>query len=310
LELSGVITKSTGSWHFVKTEMHGIVPCKAAGKLRIKGIKATNPVTVGDQVFFDFKENENNGFITQIVPRENYIIRKSIKLSKQHHLIAANIDQSVLVVCTKMPETPLEFIDRFLLSAEAYFIPSILVFNKTDLLTKEDDKLFRKNVIHIYESIGYSCIEVSAKTGYQMDRLKELLENKRSLISGNSGVGKSSLINAIDENLDLKTGEISDVHETGKHITTYSEMYNLAFGGEIIDTPGIRGFGIIDIDKNEVGLYFKEIFHTSKNCKYTNCTHIHEPGCAVIEAAEAGKISFSRYKSYVNIFYDDNEKYR
>lgn len=303
----GIIIKSTGSWHTVKDD--GLkIQCKIKGNYRQKDIKTTNPVTVGDVVDYIAEENAS-GWITKVHPRKNYIIRKSINLSKEAHLLAANIDQAFLIASLKLPVTPLEFIDRFLVTAEAYHIKSILVFNKFDLYDEEVLKKL-KETIAIYSDIGYECIETSVVTNYNVENIKERMTGKISLIAGNSGVGKSSLINTIEPGLDLKVSEISHYHKLGKHSTTFSEMFELSNGGFIIDTPGIRGFGIIDFEKSEIGLFFPEIFRKSKSCQYYNCTHTHEPNCKVKEAAEKGEIAYSRYRSYLNIFYDENEKYR
>lgn len=303
----GIIIKSTGSWHTVKDD--GLkIQCKIKGNYRQKDIKTTNPVTVGDVVDYIAEENAS-GWITKVHPRKNYIIRKSINLSKEAHLLAANIDQAFLIASLKLPVTPLEFIDRFLVTAEAYHIKSILVFNKFDLYDEEVLKKL-KETIAIYSDIGYECIETSVVTNYNVENIKERMTGKISLLAGNSGVGKSSLINTIEPGLDLKVSEISHYHKLGKHSTTFSEMFELSNGGFIIDTPGIRGFGIIDFEKSEIGLFFPEIFRKSKSCQYYNCTHTHEPNCKVKEAAEKGEIAYSRYRSYLNIFYDENEKYR
>lgn len=285
-----------------------IVDCTIRGKLRLKGVKTTNPVTVGDFVQVELND-KNSGVITAVNDRKNYIIRKSTNLSRESHIIAANLDQAVLVVTIEFPETQLGFIDRYLVTAEAYSIPAVLVFNKVDLLNDAGiDKL--NQYISIYEPIGYKCLIVSAQTGYNMSLFRELIQGKTSLISGNSGVGKSTLVNTVEPNLNLRTNDISTAHLTGKHTTTFSEIFELSFGGYIIDTPGIKGFGLIDIEKNELYHYFPEIFKLSSDCKYYNCTHIHEPGCAVIEAAKNGEISPSRYLNYLSIYEDDNEKYR
>lgn len=305
---TGIILKTTGSHYRVKVSNGDIVDCTIRGKLRLKGVKTTNPVTVGDFVQVELSD-KNSGVITAVNDRKNYIIRKSTNLSRESHIIAANLDQAVLVVTIEFPETQLGFIDRYLVTTEAYSIPAILVFNKVDLLNDAAiDKL--NQYISIYEPIGYRCLIVSAQTGYNMNLFKELIQNKTSLISGNSGVGKSTLVNTVEPDLKLKTNIISSAHLTGKHTTTFSEMFELSFGGYIIDTPGIKGFGLIDIEKEELYHYFPEIFKLSPSCKYYNCTHIHEPGCAVIDAAKNGNISLSRYLNYLSIYSDENEKYR
>jgi ribosome biogenesis GTPase len=305
---TGLVLKTTGSHYRVKMPNGEIVDCTIRGKLRLKGVKTTNPVTVGDFVQVELND-KNSGVITAVNDRKNYIIRKSTNLSRESHIIAANLDQAVLVVTIEFPETQLGFIDRYLVTAEAYSIPAVLVFNKVDLLNDAGiDKL--NQYISIYEPIGYKCLIVSAQTGYNMSLFRELIQGKTSLISGNSGVGKSTLVNTVEPNLNLRTNDISTAHLTGKHTTTFSEIFELSFGGYIIDTPGIKGFGLIDIEKNELYHYFPEIFKLSSDCKYYNCTHIHEPGCAVIEAAKNGEISPSRYLNYLSIYEDDNEKYR
>ena len=305
---TGLVLKTTGSHYRVKMPNGDIVDCTIRGKLRLKGVKTTNPVTVGDFVQVELNA-KNSGVITAVNDRKNYIIRKSTNLSRESHIIAANLDQAVLVVTIEFPETQLGFIDRYLVTAEAYSIPAVIVFNKVDLLNDAGiDKL--NQYISIYESIGYKCLIVSAQTGYNMNLFRELIKGKTSLISGNSGVGKSTLVNTVEPNLNLRTNNISSAHLTGKHTTTFSEIFELSFGGYIIDTPGIKGFGLIDIEKNELYHFFPEIFKLSSECKYYNCTHIHEPGCAVVEAAKNGEISPSRYLNYLSIYEDDNEKYR
>ncbi len=301
----GLIIKTTGSWYSVLYEDE-IVPCRIKGKFRIKGIRTSTPVTVGDRVNFDFIKEDNTGLIHSIEKRKNYIVRKATRFHHEAHLIAANIDQAYLMVTLKDPETPLEFIDRFLLSAEMYFIPAVIILNKTDLLSKEEIDEF----IHIYNLAGYSVHQMSVEEGTGIDVVRENMKGKLTLISGNSGVGKSSLINSINPDLDLKVGEISDYHKAGKHTTTFSEIFKITKESLVIDTPGIKSFGVLELEKNEIGLFFKEIFHESKNCKFTNCTHIHEPGCAVVESVKMGNIAYSRYKSYVNIFTDEGEKHR
>ncbi len=306
----GLVIKSTGSWYRVKTGDGLVIECKIRGKFRSKEIKTTNPLAVGDIVAFESDPKTNVGIITAIEPRKNYIIRKSINLSKQAHILAANVDQALLMVTLVKPKTFPEFINRFLVSAEAYSIPSKLIFNKTDLYNNANQgEMIR--LMDIYRNIGYECFAVSAKTKEGIDVICKLLENKISLIAGHSGVGKSTLINEIEPGLDLKTKEISDYHESGQHTTTYPEMHALHNGGYIVDTPGIKGFGVIDMDKDEISHYFPEIFAASDQCQYYNCTHSHEPGCAVKKAVETGKISLMRYRSYLNLLQgDDDEKYR
>lgn len=305
---TGMIIKTTGNLHTVRSSS-GIINCKIKGNYRLMDLKTTNPVAVGDIVDF-YSDNEGNiGLITKIHERKNYIIRRSINLSKEAHLIAANIDQAFLIASLSMPETPLEFIDRFLISAEAYHIVTKLIFNKLDIYN-EVKLEYLNNIKRIYADAGYECIETSAIDGTNIDSLMQLMKDKINLFAGNSGVGKSTLINCIDPNLKLKVDIISDYHRTGKHTTTFSEMFELDFGGYIIDSPGIKGFGIIDFNKQEVGLFFPEIFKASKDCQFYNCTHTHEPNCAVKNAVEEGSIARSRYRSYVNILHDGNSKYR
>lgn len=303
----GIVIKTTGSWHTVK-DGDKIIPCKIRGRFREKELTITNPVAVGDRVRYE-TDRDGAGLIIHIEPRKNYIIRRSSNLSKEAHILAANLDQAFLMITLAMPETPLEFADRFLLAAEAYHIPVILLINKTDLLSGESLS-FLHSVTETYRSAAYACMEISVKTGKGMEAVVDSMKDKTSLLAGNSGVGKSTLINRICPEANLKTLEISASHKTGKHATTYAEMITLPNGGNIIDTPGIRGFGIIELAKNEIGLYFTDIFRVSQDCSFYNCTHIHEPGCAVIKAVEDGILAPSRYQSYVNIFLDRNEKYR
>lgn len=307
---SGIVIKSTGSWYKVKPDNGQSIDCKIRGKFRLKGIKTTNPVAVGDIVDYTIDNKTGQGIITNIHQRRNYIIRKSINLSKQAHIIAANIDKAILVVTLANPKTYTIFIDRFLMSAEAYRINSVIVFNKTDLYNNElIDEM--DALINLYQNIGYQCLSVSAKTGLGINQLKDILKDKTCVISGHSGVGKSTLVNTIEPGLNLKTLEISTYHEAGKHTTTFPEMHELTFGGYIIDTPGIKGFGVIDMEKNEISHFFPEMFNVLKNCRFYNCTHNHEPDCAVKKAVELGQISQSRYTSYLNILNnDDDDKYR
>ena len=307
--MHGLIIRNTGSWYTVKTDDGRIVECKVKGNFRLKGIRSTSPVAVGDYV--DIIMNaEGTALISAIDDRKNYIIRKASNLSKQSQIIAANLDQALLIITIKQPETSTTFIDRFLAGAEAYRVPVALVFNKTDLLN-DDERRYQQQMVTLYETIGYPCIEISAETGMGIDQLQTLLKQKVTLVSGNSGVGKSTLINAIIPHAEQRTAEISNAHGTGMHTTTFSEMIELAEGGYLIDTPGIKGFGTFDIEREELTSYFKEIFEFSKDCKFNNCTHTHEPGCAVLQAVENHYISVSRYQSYLNMLEDkDDSKYR
>ena len=307
--MKGLVIKNTGSWYSVKTDTGKVVECKIKGNFRLKGIRSTNPVAVGDNVEIALN-SEGTAFITHIEERRNYIIRKSQNLSKQSHILAANVDQAFLIVTVNYPQTSTTFIDRFLASAEAYSVPVVLVFNKRDILS-DDERHYQQSMIHLYETIGYECREVSATTGEGVDGLHALLKGKITLLSGNSGVGKSTLINKILPEANLRTAEISDAHNTGMHTTTFSEMLELPEGGYIIDTPGIKGFGTFNMDPEELTSYFPEIFHFSKGCKFSNCTHTHEPGCAVLKAIDDHYIAQSRYQSYLNMLEDkDENKYR
>lgn len=307
--MRGLVIKNTGSWYSVKTDEGRTVECKIKGNFRLKGIRSTNPVAVGDHVEIICNQ-EGTAFITDIEDRRNYIIRKSPNLSKQSHIIAANVDQAFLVVTVNYPETSTTFIDRFLASAEAYRVPVSLVFNKSDLLS-DDELKYQKMIVTLYETIGYSCFEVSALDSNTLDCLKPLLKDKVTLFSGNSGVGKSTLLNHIIPGLNLRTAQISEAHNTGMHTTTFSEMLPLSYGGWVIDTPGIKGFGTFDMEPEEICGYFKEIFKFSKGCRFNNCTHTHEPGCAVRKAVEEHYISESRYNSYLSMLKDKEEgKYR
>jgi len=307
--MTGVVTKSTGSWYIIRTDSNTFVNCRIRGKFRIKGIKSTNPVTVGDIVDYKLEENSKNGIIMKIHDRKNYIIRKSVNLSKQTHIIAANIDQVFLLVTLKEPQTFTSFIDRFLATAEAYSIPAILIFNKIDIYN--DDELEEKDILQsVYQKIGYKCLDVSAQENINIDALKKLMKDKVSMFSGHSGVGKSTLINLIAPDLNLKTTEISLQHKQGQHTTTFAEMFSLPFGGTIIDTPGIKGFGVVDFSKDEIGDYFPEIFKLKQLCKFNNCLHTNEPNCAVKEAVEKEKIAFSRYRSYLQLLAGEDENYR
>lgn len=307
--MQGLVIKNTGSWYTVKTVEGSVVECKIKGNFRLKGIRSTNPVAVGDHVEIELN-SQNTAFITAIGDRKNYIIRKSQNLSKQSHIIAANVDQAFLVVTVERPQTSTTFIDRFLATAEAYSVPVVLVFNKTDLL---DDSLMRyqRMMTDLYETVGYKCVAVSAETGEGMDELMEMLRDRITLLSGHSGVGKSTIINRLLPGVNMRTAEISDAHNTGMHTTTFSEMLPLPGGGYIIDTPGIKGFGTFDMEPEELTSYFKEIFRFSKDCRFSNCTHTHEPGCAVLKAVEDHYIAASRYQSYLSMLEDkDGNKYR
>lgn len=308
--MKGLIIRNTGSWYVAHTEEGKDVNCKVKGNFRLKGIRTTNPVAVGDRVEISINP-DGNAFITAIEPRENYIIRRASNLSKESHIIAANIDRAFLVVTLFHPVTSTTFIDRFLATAEAYRVPVTIVINKIDLLDQDDEKEYLEAVTYLYRSIGYDVMEVSAANGDGVDELRGKLSGKVSLFSGNSGVGKSTLINALMPGLELRTAEISDNHDTGMHTTTFSEMFPLPEGGWIIDTPGVKGFGTIDFEKNEIAHFFPEIFEKSHDCRYNNCTHTHEPGCAVLDALENNLIAQSRYNSYLSILDDTNpDKYR
>lgn len=307
--MKGLVIKNTGSWYTVKTDDGKIVESKIKGNFRLKGIRSTNPVAVGDRVGI-IRNQEGTAFIDSIEERRNYIIRKSQNLSKQSHIIAANVDQAFLIVTIDHPQTSTTFIDRFLASAEAYSVPVILVFNKSDLLDS-DEKRYQEMMMTLYDTVGYKCVAVSAEKGDGVDELLPLLEGKTTVLSGNSGVGKSTLINRILPEVNLRTAEISDSHNTGMHTTTFSEMLELPEGGYIIDTPGIKGFGTFNMEPEEITSYFKEIFRFSKDCRFGNCTHTHEPGCAVLKALENHFIAPSRYQSYLSMLDDkDENKYR
>jgi len=317
--LKGLVIKNTGSWYTVLTDDGQLLDCKVKGNFRIKGIRSTNPVAVGDHVTV----GEGN-WITEIDDRRNYIIRKSINLSKQSHILAANVDQALLIVTVSKPETSTTFIDRFLASAEAYRVPVILIFNKVDVLN-DDELHYQQMMIDLYETIGYECRAISAETGVGVEELRPLLEGKITLLSGNSGVGKSTLINRLVPHANQRTAEISDAHQTGMHTTTFSEMIPLTTHSSpltshhspltskswLIDTPGIKGFGTFDMEREELTSYFKEIFEFSKQCRFSDCTHTHEPGCAVLKAVEDHYIAQSRYQSYLSMLDDkDENKYR
>jgi ribosome biogenesis GTPase len=330
--MKGLVIKNTGSWYTVLTDDGQTIDCKIKGNFRLKGIRSTNPVAVGDRVVVDIERGEQYAFITEILDRKNYIIRKASNLSKQSHIIAANVDQVFLIVTVNYPQTSTTFIDRFLASAEAYRIPVVLVFNKTDLLSPEELH-YQEMMMTLYDTIGYQCVAISAiaeeseRTGERMNEnssseecnlvssplrtLVPLLKDKITLFSGNSGVGKSTLLNKLIPGVQLRTAEISDAHNTGMHTTTFSEMLPLPFGGWAIDTPGIKGFGTFDMEPEELTGYFREIFHFSKDCRFSNCTHTHEPGCAVLQALENHYIAQSRYQSYLSMLEDkDESKYR
>ncbi len=311
--MTGIVYKSTGSWYQVKSDTGEFYKCRMKGKFRIQNIKSTNPIAVGDKVEFDIekKGDEETGVIKMIFERDNFIVRKSVNLSKQTHIIASNIDQVFLLITINNPPTFTAFIDRFLVSARAYSIEVILIFNKIDSYALEEraEILYLKD---IYEKIGYQCEEVSATQNKNVSKIKELMLGKTSMFVGHSGVGKTTLVNTIAPTLDLKTKEISDQHSQGKHTTTFAEMFDLSFDARIIDTPGIKGFGVVDIDKHELGDYFPEFFELKQDCKFNNCIHVKEPKCAVKGALEAEEVSWSRYRSYLQILEgeEESEHYR
>ena len=309
--MTGVVYKSTGSWYTVKTDLGTTYLCRIKGKFRLKDIKSTNPIAVGDIVDFELETNndEVTGVIDAIHDRTNYIVRKSVNLSKQTHIIASNIGQVFLLITIENPTTFTSFIDRFLVTAEAYSIKTILLFNKIDSYNQEAlDEV--KYLAHIYRKIGYECIGISATTGKNVDKVKAIMQDKVSMFAGHSGVGKSTLVNAIEPELDLKTKSISIQHMQGQHTTTFAEMFDLSFGAKIIDTPGIKGFGIVDMDKEEVSDYFPEFFELKQDCKFNNCLHLEEPKCAIKDAVENDEIAYSRYKSYISILEGEDEQYR
>ncbi len=310
--MKGTVYKSTGSWYHVKGEDGIFYKCRIKGKFRIKGIKSTNPVAVGDRVVIELDEasEEVTGVIKEIEDRDNYIIRKSVNLSKQTHIIAANIDQAFLLVTLNNPPTFTTFIDRFLVTAEAYHIKTIILFNKID--TYNEDELGEvKFLAALYREIGYECIGISAKNGKNVDQVKDKMAGTTSMISGHSGTGKSTLVNAIEPSLDLKTSHISFQSKQGQHTTTFAEMFDLSFDARIIDTPGIKGFGVVEMEKEELGNYFPEFFELRSDCKFYNCLHLEEPKCAVKEALEDGRVAWSRYKSYLQIIEgEDEQQYR
>lgn len=308
--MQGTVYKSTGSWYQVKAEDGKFYECRIKGKFRIQGIKSTNPVAVGDVVNFDIEEGEEEtGVIKKIRDRENYIIRKSVNLSKQTHIIASNIDQVFLLITLNNPPTLTTFIDRFLVTAEAYAIKAVLLFNKVDSYSIEELAEV-KYLAELYRAAGYECIGISAKEGKNVDKVKDKMLAKTSMISGHSGTGKSTLINAIEPTLDLKTSEISRQHSQGQHTTTFAEMFDLKMDARIIDTPGIKGFGVVDMNKEEIGDYFPEFFQRKQHCKFHNCLHLNEPKCAVKDALEDDEIAWSRYKSYLQIMEGEDENYR
>ena len=309
--MNGVVYKSTGSWYTVKATDGVFYECKIKGKFRIEGIKSTNPVAVGDHVVFEVetKGDETLGIINKISPRENYIIRKSVNLSKQTHIIAANVDVAFLLVTLNNPPTFTTFIDRFLVTAEAYHIKAVLLFNKIDTYN-EEQTLEIKYLAALYRSIGYECLDISAKTAKNIDKVKQMMQGKVSMFSGHSGVGKSTLVNALEPTLELKTKQISTQHMQGQHTTTFAEMYDLSFGAQIIDTPGIKGFGVVEVEKQELGNYFPEFFELKDQCKFNNCLHKQEPKCAIKDALDNDTLSWSRYKSYLQILEGEQEHFR
>ena len=302
-QFSGIVVRATGSWYEVLAAGQHL-ECRIRGRLRLKGVRSTNPVVVGDLVH-GVTDEQGNHLIVDIEPRRNYVIRRASNLSKESHIIAANIDHALLLVTLRQPETALEFVDRFLVTCEAYKIPVTILLSKADLQATEAIAAFRA----IYEPIGYRVVTVSTETGEGVDVVRELLHGATTLLSGNSGVGKSTLVQAIDPTLDIRTGDISESHHKGRHTTTFSTMYPLRDGGFVIDTPGIKGFGLLDIDNDELWHYFPEMMHFGQACRFYNCTHIHEPGCAVVAAIEAGEIAEQRYESYLKMM-DDDDKYR
>ena len=307
--MQGTVIKSSGSVYGVRAIDGTVVDCRVKGNFRLKGIRSTNPVAVGDNVIFDMRE-DGTAYIVDILERKNYIVRKASNLSKQSHILAANLDLCFLIVTVSHPVTATTFIDRFLASAEAYRVPVVIVFNKTDLYNNTEQEEL-EYLTALYESIGYRCLHTSTVTNCGLDTLKEMMQGRTSLFAGNSGVGKSSLVNAISPEIAAKVGEISKTHDTGMHTTTYTEMFEFMPDSYIVDTPGVKGFGTFDMEVEEISHYFVEFFELSKDCRYGNCTHTHEPGCAVLEALERGEIAPSRYQSYLSMLEDKEEgKYR
>ena len=307
--MQGTVIKSSGSVYGVRAIDGSVIDCRVKGNFRLKGIRSTNPVAVGDNVIFDMRE-DGTAYIVDILERKNYIVRKASNLSKQSHILAANLDLCLLIVTISHPTTATTFIDRFLASAEAYRIPVVIIFNKTDLYDEQENEEL-EYLTALYESIGYRCLHTSAMENRGIEALKEMMQGKISLFAGNSGVGKSSLVNALSPEIAAKVGEISKTHDTGMHTTTYTEMFEFMPGSYIVDTPGVKGFGTYDMETEEISHYFVEFFELSKDCRYGNCTHTHEPGCAVLEALERGEIAPSRYQSYLSMLEDKEEgKYR
>ena len=309
--MTGIVYKSTGSWYSIKAQDQLFYECRIKGKFRIQGIKSTNPLSVGDVVDFDLETSNNTqtGVISSIHPRKNYIVRKSVNLSKQTHIIASNIDQVFLLVTIDNPPTSTSFIDRFLATTEAYSIKAVILFNKVDANNASSNNTVKK-LINLYEGIGYQCLSISAKTGENIESVKSLMTSKSSMFAGHSGVGKSTLVNSIEPGLNIKTKEISDQHKQGQHTTTFAEMFDLSFDAQIIDTPGIKGFGVVDMVPAELDNYFPELFALKQSCKFNNCLHLHEPNCAVKGAIEKNLVAASRYKSYKQILEGDDEHYR
>lgn len=317
--MKGLVIKNTGSWYVVRTDDGQLFDCKVKGNFRLKGIRSTNPVAVGDRVSITPGTDGKTALIDTLEDRKNYIIRKASNLSKQSHIIAANVDQAALIVTISHPETSTTFIDRFLASAEAYRVPVVLIFNKTDIYS-EDEFRYLQAITALYESLGYPCLSCSASTGEGIEAIYQVFVGKTTLLSGNSGVGKSTILNQLIPDANVKTAEISSAHDTGMHTTTFSEMYSLLpmansqqpmFKGAIIDTPGIKGFGTFDMERTEVSHYFREIFQIGQECRFGDCTHTNEPGCAVLQAVEEHRIAQSRYTSYLSMLEDkDAEKYR
>lgn len=299
----GRVIKSTGSWYDVRDDAGMVVSCRLRGRIRLDGLRTTNPVAVGDLVNFEKERDKDTCVIDKILPRTNVIVRKSVNLSKESHIIAANVDQAILVATIAQPRTSTGFIDRFTVTAEAYHIPTIIVFNKCDIYNEEQNAV-AEELMKVYNNIGYQSFMVSAKTGYNCDRLENIMKDKISMFSGHSGVGKSALVNRMDPNLDIRVGEISEVHEKGKHTTTFAQMYELCFGGYIIDTPGIKEFALFDMEKETLAQRFPEMRALMHDCHFNNCTHLHEPYCAIKDAVEQGVIADWRYENYCNMMDD------